>query len=157
MKHSLRPMFGFKRPAFNAMSFLALSCLLLRSLVAPGWMLVADPGASGNLMLVLCPAQNRDIDLEHLAERGAPDNHSHNAAKDDDSSSRSTHDHDGPLHAESLDSSCGLWSGSATANVLTAAVGFVSFGILDSRILTARLYFSSLKYSPSQPRAPPIV
>ncbi|MDA0823830.1 MAG: hypothetical protein O3C28_15630 [Proteobacteria bacterium] len=147
----------FKRRSHKAMSILALGCLVLRSLVAPGFMLVADPVATGNLALVLCPAQNRNINFQRLSSGDARHDHAHHGAEHGESSSRSTHDHGGPLHTESLDSSCGLWSGSATASLATGSFDPISFGIADARISPPPRYFSSLKFSPSQARAPPSV
>jgi len=147
----------FERRSRTAMSILALGCVVLRSLVAPGLMLVADPAATGNFVLVLCPAQNRNINFQRLSSGDARHGHAHHGAEHGESSSRSTHDHGGTFHTESLDSSCGLWSGSATASLVTGSFEPISFGVVDSRISPPLLYFSSLKFSPSQPRAPPNV
>jgi hypothetical protein len=157
MKQTRRTMFGFKRRSCNAMSFLALGCLLLRSLVAPGLMLVADPFATGNLVLVLCPAQNSSIDFERFSVGDSRVDLAHHGAEHGERTRRPAHDHNGPLHAESLDSSCGLWSGSATASILTGSLNLVSLGVLDSKISTPQRYLSSFRFSPSQPRAPPFV
>ncbi|MFT4560966.1 MAG: hypothetical protein ACI9BW_000704 [Gammaproteobacteria bacterium] len=147
----------FKRRSFNAMSLLALSCLLLRSLVAPGLMLVSDSTVAGNLILVLCPAQNRSIDFERLSPRDARNDHAKHIGQEGESPARSAHDHDGSLHAESLDTGCGLWSGSAAASLVPEPLNTISFAVVDSWIPTPPVYFSTSRLSPSQPRAPPIV
>ncbi len=89
--------------AFLAMAF------VLRSLVAPGFMLVAAEHGSGTSLpsIVLCPTQNPDIPLDKW---NAGSSHQHHHNHDEYSSNDQPSE---TVHVEGLNTDCALWAATA--------------------------------------------
>jgi hypothetical protein len=155
----MKPLFARK---FNRQSkWASRACLLIalalvvRSLVAPGFMVIADGKTTFGLSVVLCPAQNRGLDLEKLlggeanADHGS---HFHHSAAEP------THDsttHTG-TDASALDRTCLLWSGSASA-VVSEATGFLLADNLDvlPALRPRNITLPATIIADAKPRAPP--
>ncbi|MCZ6658399.1 MAG: hypothetical protein O7C67_13985, partial [Gammaproteobacteria bacterium] len=100
-----------RRKNLNADQWLyttAAFCLVVRSLVAPGLMVVGGAEGFASLSLVLCPSQNTSLDFDQLSSivrhyrHGLQSHHEHQRNTDAAL--------DAGVHLVSLDSSCGLWA-----------------------------------------------
>ena len=106
--------------AYRRIATVALVGLILRSLVAPGLMVVDDSDGFGGFSLVLCPGQNPGVNFALLAGSENHHNHHHVAVSQDLSQLHSDLDQNVGLHAESLDTGCALWAASANSATLAA-------------------------------------
>jgi hypothetical protein len=137
---------------------IAVLGLFLRSLVAPGLMLVDGAKGFGGLALVLCPTQNRGLSLESLSSDDTGHHHRHHVFVDNTQSSHPEPAKSTGVHAESLESGCALWAGSATAPLRTASPFFaVAFATSHQHDLGFDAVVPRQVPGGTQPRAPPTV
>ncbi len=146
--------------AYRPLYIIAALCLVLRSLVAPGLMVVGGAEGFVSLTLVLCPAQNRNLDFDRLANG---DNHhlqhyhDYRPPTEDAQPLHSEPVQGSGVHAESLDVGCVLWAGSATAPPRTVSWGFIAaIAGPDQPGFRSERYFPTSIERATEPRAPPI-
>ena len=141
--------------ACRRIAALAVLGLILRSLVAPGLMVVDGADGFGGLALVLCPGQNPGLNFE-LLSASESDHHHRGAVAENSLQMHSDLAHSTGLHAESLDAGCAAWVASGAALPATKPLA-------STLALTLRppSYQAQRARPPHQrnhhPRAPPIV
>ncbi len=151
--------FMYRRYPTNAYRLVygaAALCLVVRSLVAPGLMVVGGSEGVTSLALVLCPNQNQALDFDRLSSGGGRHHH-HRLSTPDDKQQNSDAAPDAGMHLASLDTGCGLWSASATAVSPIAPQELIGaiFGSRQPRFAVERVVQSLLTHT-AQPRAPPL-
>jgi len=138
----------------SAIAFVALAGLILRSLVAPGLM-VTSGSDFGDFSLVICPAQNRVINFEVLADHGVVHRHYGHGTHPDKLES-SISETAANVHAESLDPACLVWLGSGADRLRVAAIFHpASTALVDASISRTRHLVTVQMFNFPDPRGPP--
>ncbi len=147
-----------RKDAYRRIATVALVGLVLRSLVAPGLMVVDGADGFGGLSLVLCPGQNPGLNFDLLASSDDHHKHHHGGGRFDSDQLQSDPERYIGVHAESLDAGCALWVASASGTAL-AVYKLPINGTLQSEqpITHSVVCVRSTLHSNRQPRAPPIV
>lgn len=144
--------------AYRRIATVALVGLILRSLVAPGLMLVDGSDGFGGLSLVLCPGQNLGLNFDLLAGGEVHHKHHHVVVSQDPSQLHPDRDQNPGLHAESIDTGCALWVASASGAPLAAyKLSFSGLAQTAHSIPRTVVRVRSALQRNNQPRAPPII
>ena len=151
-------MFRCHKNTYRRIAKVALIGLVLRSLVAPGLMVVDGADGSGGLSLVLCPGQNPGLNFALLTGGADHHNHHHGSAPQDPTELDAAVNQDIGVHAESLDAACALWVASASSAALAAYTPSISeFAKSEQSIPHAVAHVRSTLRRSRQSRAPPII